>query len=172
MSPCAVPRFHRDRRHPCSRGRGRDRCGGDDDDKKPYPYHDRGAETCFDGRERAGGREGNRWLVDSRACSFSGLHGDHDDPQEDDQDPRESLQNMDLLLKAGRIPGFRLLSRRRWVSGRLRPLAQPREHHDPGDLAVERPSRTPSTRVLELKQRVLREILARCACSLASVSPR
>ena len=40
---------------------------------------------------------------------------------------------MDSLLQAGRIPGFRLLSRRR-----LAPLAQPRERQDPGDLAVER----------------------------------
>jgi hypothetical protein len=35
---------------------------------------------------------------------------------------------MDSLLQAGRIPGFRLLSRRR-----LAP-AQPRERHYPGDL--------------------------------------
>jgi hypothetical protein len=139
VSRRAVPRFHRNRRHPYSPGRGRDRSC--DDNKEPNPHHDRGAETCFDGREREGGREGNRWLVDSRARSFPGLHGDHDDPQEDDQDPRESLQNMDLRLKAGRIPCFRLLSRRRWVRGRLGPLAQSGERHDPGDLAVERPPR-------------------------------
>jgi hypothetical protein len=143
VSPRAVPRFHRDGRHSCSPGRGRDRSCDDDHNKEPYPYHDRGAETCFAGTEREGGRERNRWLVDSRARSFPGLHGDHDDPQEDDQDPRESLQNMDVLLKAGRIPCFRLLSRRRWVCvWGLGPLAQQRKGLHPRGLG----SRASSTR--------------------------
>ena len=143
VSPRAVPRFHRDRRHPCSPGRGRDRSCDDDHNKEPYPYHDRGAETCFAGPEREGGRERTRWLVDSRARSFPGLHGDHDDPQEDDQDPRESLQNMDVLLKAGRIPCFRLLSRRRWVCvWGLGPLAEQRKGLHPRGLG----SRASSTR--------------------------
>jgi hypothetical protein len=130
----AVPRFHRDRRHPSSPGRGRDRCC-DDDDKEPYPCHDRGTNACSAGRDREGGREGNRWLDDSRGCSFPGLRGGLDDPQKDHPDPRESLQNMDSLLQARRIPCFRLLSRRQLA------LAQQRERQDPGDLAVERPPR-------------------------------
>ena len=136
MLPRAVPRFHRDRRHPSSPGRGRDR-SCDDDDKERHPCHDRGTKTCSPGRFREGGREGDRWLVVIVApalfrVSECGL----DDPQEDHPGPRESLQNMDSLLQAGRIPGFRLLSRRRWVWGRLGPLAQQRERHDPGDLAA------------------------------------
>lgn len=132
VSPRAVPRVHRDRRDPCSSGRGRDR-SRDDDDQESYPYDDQGTEACSAGRDREGGREGNRWLVARRARSFPGLRGiswrlGHywatDDPQEDDSDPRGSLQNMDSLHQAGRIPGFRLLSRRRWVYWRLRPLAQ------------------------------------------------
>jgi hypothetical protein len=52
---------------------------------------------------------------------------------------------MDSLLEARRIPGFRLLSRRR-----LAPLAQPRKRHDPGDLG-ERPSqRLPPTVTADL----------------------
>ena len=47
---------------------------------------------------------------DSRARSSPGLRGGLDDPQEDHPDPRESLQNMDSLLQARRIPCFRLLS--------------------------------------------------------------
>jgi hypothetical protein len=136
VSPRAVPRFHRDRRHPSSPGRGRDR-SCDDDDKDPYPRHNRGTKTCSAGRDREGGREGDRWQFDSRGCSFPGLRGGLDDPQEDHPDPRESLQNMDSLLQAGRIPCFRLLSRRQLA------LAQQRERQDPGDLAVERPR--PST---------------------------
>jgi hypothetical protein len=134
VSPRAVPRFHRDRRHPSSPGRGRDR-SCDDDDKDPYPRHNRGTKTCSAGRDREGGREGDRWQFDSRGCSFPGLRGGLDDPQEDHPDPRESLQNMDSLLQAGRIPCFRLLSRRQLA------LAQQRERQDPGDLAVERPPR-------------------------------
>ena len=135
VSPRAVPRFHRDRRHLSSPGRGRDR-SGDDDDNAPYPSHHRGTKTCSAGRDREGGREGDRWLVDSRARSFPGLRGGLDDPQEVHPDPRESLQNMDSLLQVGRIPGFRLLSRRHGVGRGLGPLAQQRERHDPGDLAA------------------------------------
>jgi hypothetical protein len=133
VSPRAVPRFHCVRRHPSSPGRRRDRSGGDDD-KAPYPCHDRGTKTCSAGRDGDGGREGDRWLVDSRARSFPGLQGGLDAPQEVHPDPRESLQNMDSLLQAGRIPCLRLLSRRRWVWRGLGPLAQPRERQDPGHL--------------------------------------
>ena len=133
VSPRAVPRFYRDRRHPSSPGRGRDRSC--DDDKDPYPRHNRGTKTCSAGRDREGAREGDRWQFHSRGCSFPGLQGGLDDPQEDHPDPRESLQNMDSLLQAGRIPCFRLLSRRQLA------LAQQRERQDPGDLAVERPPR-------------------------------
>ena len=144
VSPRAVPRFHRDRRHPSSPGRGGDRTC-DDHGEAPYPRHDRGTKTCSARRDREGRREGDRWLVDSRARSFPGLRGiswrlGHywatDDPQEDDSDPRESLQNMDSLLQAGRIPGFRLLSRRQRIWRGLGPLAQQRERQHPGDLAA------------------------------------
>lgn len=101
VSSRAVPRFHRDRRHPSSPGRGRDR-SCDEHGEAPYPCHDRGTKTCSAGRDREGRREGNRWLDDSRARSFPGLRGGFDDPQEDHPDPRESLQNMDSLLQAGR----------------------------------------------------------------------
>jgi hypothetical protein len=144
VSPRAVPRFHRDR-HPSSSGRDRDR-SCDDHGEAPYPCHDRGTKTCSAGRDREGGREGNRWLDDSRARSFPGLRGGLDDPQEDHPDPRESLQNMDSLLQAGRIPGFRLLSRRQRIWRGLGPLAQPRERHDPGDLS----SRASSTRLVRI----------------------
>jgi hypothetical protein len=138
--PRAAPRFHRDRRHPSSPGRGGDRTC-DNDDKEPYPCHDRGTEACSAGRLREGGRDGDRpqrvaKSVDSRACPFPRLRVGLDDTQEDHPDPRESLQNMDSLLQAGRIPCFRLLSRRQHG-----PLARQRERHDPGDLAVERPPR-------------------------------
>jgi D-alanyl-D-alanine carboxypeptidase len=143
VSPRAVPRFHRDRRHPSSPRRGRDR-SCDDDDKEPYPCHDRGTKACSAGRDRERGREGNWHLavqLHNRARSFPGIRGGLDDPQEDHPDPRGPLQNMDSLLQAGRIPGLRLLSRRQ-----LAPLAQPRERHDPGDLgraSCTRPSTHP-----------------------------
>jgi hypothetical protein len=142
--PRAVPRFHRDRRHPSSPGRGRDR-SCDDDDKEPYPSHDRGTEACSVGRDREAGRDGDRCLLvekmGDRACSFPGLRVGLDDPQEDHPGPRGPLPNVDSLLEAGRIPCFRLLSRRQLA------LARQRERHDPGDLAVERPPR--DTRGLE-----------------------
>jgi hypothetical protein len=136
VSPRAVPRFHRDRRHPSSPGRGRDR-SCDDDDKEPYPCHNRGTNACSAGRDRKGGRDGDRCLLvekmGDRACSFPGLRVGLDDPQEDHPGPRGPLQNVDSLLQARRIPCFRLLSRRQLA------LAQQRERQDPGDLAVERP---------------------------------
>jgi hypothetical protein len=141
VSPRAIPPVHRYRRHPSSPGRGRDRSC--DDDKESYPHDDRGTETCSDGRDREGGRDGDRWLVGRRARSFPGLrdvcwrsgrYWATEDPQEVDRDPRGSLQNVDSLLQAGRIPCFRLLSRRRWVGRGLGPLAQQCERHDPGDL--------------------------------------
>jgi hypothetical protein len=130
--PGAVPCFHRDRRRPSSPWRCGDR-SCDDVEKEPYPRHDRGTKIRSAGRDREGGREGNWHLavhLYNRARSFPGLRGGLDDPQEGHPDPRGPLQNVDSLLQAGRIPSFRLLSRRQLA------LAQQRERHDPGDLAV------------------------------------
>ena len=134
MSPRAVPRFHRDRRHPSSPGRGRDRSCATTT-RSPTRVTIVAPRLAQPGEiVRVDGTVIGSLLVvemGDRARSFPGLRVGLDDPQEDHPDPRESLQNMDSLLQAGRIPCFRLLSRRQ-----LGPLAQQRERHDPGDLAA------------------------------------
>ncbi len=138
--PRAAPRFHRDRRHPSSPRCSRDR-SCDDDDKEPYPCHDRGTKTCAHGRFREGGRDGDRpprgqKSVDSRACPFSRLRVGVSDPQEDHQGPRERFKTWTRFSK----PGVTVFPSP--IQETARPLARQRERHDPGDLAV-RPPRLP-----------------------------
>ena len=135
--PRAAPRFHRDRRHPSSLGRGRDR-SGDDHDEAPYPYHDRGTKTCSAGRDREGGREGNRWLDDSNAPALFRV-----------SEAGSTIRKKIIRIHESRFRGGLASPSRayavfsspiqetRGLAG-VGPLAQQRERQDPGDLAVER----------------------------------